>query len=299
MNNFADLEYKPFFLLPSLKDRYYEVIESGIEHLANKKICIVGIVRDVGVRLETAVTDLERLFKKASNDVAFFIYENDSIDDDTKIKLKELKNKIHNFDYLSETKKMQKFGSVKSKERTDNLAVCRNICLDYVKKNYSEYDYTIVIDLDYYYYDMDGLLHSFGLLHQNPEIDGMAGVSYEIKHQKYKDPNPENSSGFISLPYLWNYDSWAFRLNIWEDLQLYYKAYHRDPMTWFGLWQPPIGSDIVSVYSAFGGSCIYKTNEFIKGRYSGGDCEHVNFHKSLEEHNFSLYLNPSQFMVFK
>ena len=125
----------------------------------------------------------------------------------------------------------------------------------------------------------------------------MAGIAYEIKYQKYKDPS--DKSGYISVPYLWNYDSWAFRFNLWDDTQLYYKAYFRDPMTWFGLWQPPIGSDIIPVYSAFGGSCIYRTPKYIKGNYEGPDCEHVNFHKSMLDYNFALYMNPSQFMVFK
>ena len=70
-------------------------------------------------------------------------------------------------------------------------------------------------------------------------------------------------------------------------------------MFWFTFYIIPVGTNPHKVLSAFGGSCVYKTKDYLLGKYSGGDCEHVNFHKSIKEKNpdFNLYVNPSQVFI--
>jgi hypothetical protein len=75
-----------------------------------------------------------------------------------------------------------------------------------------------------------------------------------------------------------------------------------DPMFWFGCWIMPTGSSPITVNSAFGGSCIYRSNIYFEANYDFMDCEHVCFHYNLyssKNINFRLILNPSQQMVFK
>jgi hypothetical protein len=64
---------------------------------------------------------------------------------------------------------------------------------------------------------------------------------------------------------------------------------------WKHQWIPPCGSPPIPVRSAFGGLTIYRTAQYLSGKYDGADCEHVTFHKSIADHyGDGLYLNPSQ-----
>lgn len=271
------------FLLPEFVDDYHKTIEEGKIYLKRKKIIVTGLTRNNEKKLEKNIREIQNL----NDNIRFFIYENDS-SDKTKSLLKKLKKDNPNFNYLSEELRLKSFGQVKDVERTNNLALHRNKCLKHIKRYHKNTDYTIVIDLDFDSISLNGIYHSFGRLSKNENIDAIAGFSYEVKTNK------------SNQKILWNYDSWAFRLNWWEDLQKYGYIDGRDPMYWFGVFQPPVGSDLMPVNSAFGGCCIYKTNIFTQGNYTGEDCEHVTFHKFLKNKlsKFELFANPSQLMVF-
>jgi hypothetical protein len=277
-----------FMIYPEFQQSYKDVCESGKEYLSGKNIAITGIIRNIDDCLKKNIQELEQL-EQLGVTLKYFIYENDS-SDNTKNILSELNCKNSNFAFLSENLSLPRFGSVKNLERTTNLAKHRNKCLDYIKKHYSDSDFTIVIDLDFQSISLSGILHSFGIYSKYYSfVDGIAGNSFQIK--KDDSSNKQN---------LWNYDSWAYRGNWWDDLYTHSDYYTFDPMLWFGLWQPPIGSHPLPVNSAFGGCCIYKTQKYILGKYEGYDCEHVCFHKYLfNNHDFKLYLNPAQVMLFK
>jgi hypothetical protein len=147
------------------------------------------------------------------------------------------------------------------------------------------------MDMDFIDISNTGFFNSFGWLKEYPNIDAMSGNSFEIK-------DIFNTSELT----LWNYDSWAFRGSWWDDLQgkkltEHYNNYNR--MLWFGLWILPVGSRPISVNSAFGGMCIYKTKHYTSGQYASYDCEHVTFHYDISNKNpgFALCLNPSQVML--
>ena len=65
-------------------------------------------------------------------------------------------------------------------------------------------------------------------------------------------------------------------------------------MVWFHLWHPPVGSPPVRFNSAFGQLAVYRAGHYMAGKYDGGDCEHVAFHKSL---GGDFFLNPSMRVV--
>ena len=282
-----------FTILPEFEKQYQQYVELGKEYIADKKIIIVGLVRNLQDDLYDNILSIEHLSKHCPN-THYFIYENDSIDNTPEL-LKYVKQKISNFDYRSDILQLKAFSHIqtklelKSTERTNNLAQHRNLCLDYIRDSKDNYDFVIVMDIDFKQFNLDGIFNSFGWLSQD-YADAIVGNSFELK-KVFEHTN--NTS-------LWNYDCWAYRGSWWEDLQKYSHAYHYDPMMWFGFWQPPVGSHPIKVNSAFGGTGIYKTKDITSVQYEGYDCEHVCLHKNLytKYPNFRLCINPAQIMIF-
>jgi hypothetical protein len=274
-----------FVIYPEFQDSYIHICDIGEKYIANKKIVVTGICRNVGHCLEQNIIELNSLTKYGAN-IEYFIYENDSTDNTKDILSKLGSNERFNF--TSQDLSLPHFGSLKSLERTSNLAKHRNRCLEYIKQYHNNTDFVIVVDLDFSKISINGILHSFGIFSQNYLfVDAIAGNSFEIK--KHNDGQQN----------IWNYDCWAYRGNWWDDLYKHTEYNMFDPMLWFGLWHPLIGSPPPQVNSAFGGCCIYKTQKYILGKYEGYDCEHVCFHKYLSKnHGLNLFLNPAQIMLF-
>jgi hypothetical protein len=202
-----------------------------------------------------------------------FVFENDSADD-TKEQLKGLKSS--NIEILSRDDN-SKYLTDNSFERTNNLSKYRNECLNWVKNNYSHFDYTIVLDLDADLgFSIDGIYNSISWLSKNSDAGGMGSYSLYLK---------ANSNIEFA-----HYDSFAVRLNNWEKI-----VSGKDVNNvWFRNLHPFVGSDPIKMYSCFGGLAVYKTKAFISGLYDASlGCEHVFFHKSLSENGFKMYLNPS------
>lgn len=266
-----------FRLAKELEEDYFTRVEIGKEISKNIDVGILSLTRNSSNTLEKNIERVCSLgFSKS-----FYIYENDSTDGTQDILEKLKKNPEIDFNYRSEILNRRQYGATRHPDRTVRLAEYRNDCLEYARENFSQKDYILVIDLDFSFYSLAGVYHTLSFL-EDTHIDAMAGFSFEPK--KIQDKIV-----------LWNYDSWAFRLNAWTNWYDYC-----DIAAWFGFWTPMQGSKPIRVNSAFGGSCIYKTQKFLNGIYAGEDCEHVNFHKSLNENNekFLLYANPSQAMCF-
>jgi hypothetical protein len=256
---------------------YQDKIITGINEAKRKNIIFTGICRNVEKNIQTILNffnQTENLF----NTVDYFFYENDSTDS-TKDILKEWSNNQNNKIILSETINSNFHTEGIHQDRMKNLSDARNKYLNFVKIAQKPYDYVIVADMDLRYISIDGFFNSVGWL-EDPNIDGIAGFSFVCK--KFLDT--EN----IENIYILNYDYWAFRQNYWSfDVHI---------EKWFNNYIPMIGSDPYMVNSAFGGMCIYKYSDFIKGKYDYHDCEHVMFHKNihLKNPNFNLFVNPSQ-----
>ena len=112
----------------------------------------------------------------------------------------------------------------------------------------------------------------------------------------------DNAGGMGSYSLLLNannfahYDSFAVRLNDWKPSE---ELDHNN--IWFRNWHPIVGSEPVRFNSCFGGLAVYKTEAFLCGRYNGElGSEHVEFHQSIQENGWGMYLNPSSrfFSVF-
>ena len=273
-------------ILGEFETQYNKMIEAGKELAKDSTVAIVSISRNssdsVGRCLKQLSDDIQPLFKK----VYFYTYENDSEDNTLDI-LNEWAADKDNATIESEIRGAPYLPLCTSTARTENMAYARNKCQDYVRSIEDKVDYVIVIDTDYMDFSVDGLVNSLGWLKSNKSVDAVAGFSFLYKYVHFTDGI--RSKNLM----LTNYDSWAYRINHFADVQ------PMGLMYWFQWWMPLPGSPPIKVNSAFGGCCIYKTDKYLSGKYNGSNCEHVTFHGDIfvnNEGKFNLFCNPSMVM---
>jgi hypothetical protein len=269
-------------ILPEFQGLYLHHNTNGYNVSQTKTVAIIGLCRNLEHCLFQNLSKLENI-ASGFKDYQFFIYENDSEDNTVQI-LKQWENSKHQF--KSEQLNVPKFNQSTTKQRIEVMAYGRNKCLEYVRNNLSNYDFVWVVDLDFINISVEGIYNTISWLEQTPHAYGVAGFSYHNRVQ----PLPE---GLVTKhKMLTNYDSWAYRHTNWTD------TYSLGLLYWFWWWIPLVGSPPFSVNSAFGGSSIYRTTQFLLGHYDTVDCEHVTFHHSIaQQSRHSLLVNPSQIMI--
>jgi hypothetical protein len=255
----------------SFKNVYDTKIQTGKTIASRSKIVVVAIARDCEKQLQNSIDRISSLETKQTN---FFVYENDSTDSTRDI-LK--KNEIESVCESLNTEDIRD----RSFARTHRLAEYRNKYIDWVRDNHGDSDYVIVLDLDADLgFSVDGIYNSIGWLNHIDNAGGMGSYSLLLNANNYA-----------------HYDSFAVRLNDWKPSE---ELDHNNQ--WFRAWHPVVGSDPVAMYSCFGGLAVYKAKAFLSGKYGGNlGSEHVEFHKSLKENGWDMYLNPSSrfFSVFE
>lgn len=258
------------------RDCYIENINLGKNICEKSKVVIISLARNCEKNLQKSI---DQIIKLKSQDFQFFIYENNSIDNTKDILIESAKKKSSitislNTDdtpYLTDD----------SRERTINLAGYRNTCLEWVKNNCANFNYTIVLDLDADLgFSVNGIYNSISWLNKIPKSSGMGSYSLYLNNKNF-----------------FHYDSFAFRLRDWNE-----STKNRQREKCFHQFHPKIGFPPVELNSCFGGLSVYKTEIFVNGKYDGSiGCEHVLFHKSLKKNGYNMYLNPSSifFAVMK
>lgn len=257
--------------------RYWEVATRGREIASGLDVTFLGLVRNSMPWIQFNAQRLAKLGQHFATWRAF-IYENDS-DDGTDVFLRQWSQDDNRVTALCEKHDRPQLSSEKSKRRTDALAEYRQRCLEWAKERAPaniDRHRVIVIDFDAWGgWSDSGVLNGIGHLDGLPMVAGLASLS------TVELPLPDLPTGKLQI----HYDSWAFRLNHWEE----------HDMGWFPHWYPPVGSDPVPCNSAFGGMAIYRPEHFFGATYSGGDCEHVLAHRSIfEATGARMALNPSQ-----
>ena len=171
--------------------------------------------------------------------------------------------------------------------RTRALAEYRTACQEWVQQHTPDAQYVIVADFDAQGgFDVAGVFHGLAWLDAHPTAWGLASVS--LMQCNLQSVTPAGVVEQLGISWV-HYDAWALRLNHYGD------DYSTGSGGWKHQWIPPCGSPPIPVRSAFGGLTIYRTPQYLSGRYDGADCEHVTFHRSIAEHyGDGLYLNPSQ-----
>lgn len=261
-----------------------ELIENQTHHEAsaflnakNSKVVICGTARNVAEHVEDSVKSLMDAFFGFS-ELRIVICESFSTDR-TLDSLEKLRKKYPQLTYFSD-------GIISKTEnrRTVRIASARNELLRYVDKNYKEFDFVAMVDLDGVNRDLTSKnIHSIF---------------------RYKSWD----AAFANQP-LRYYDIWALRAKGWcegdcwkeyqELLQIFPKREAKRIAVTSKMKSIPRNAQPIPVESAFGGLAIYRTEAFLDGEYIGEDvegneiCEHVYFHKILLEKGHRLFIMPT------
>lgn len=251
------------------KSVYYENINLGKDICRNSKVAVVSLARNCEKNLQKSIDIIKQLESKT---IFFFIYENNSTDQTKKILEDNQSDQIAVSLNTDGTPYLQN----RSRERTINLANYRNICLEWVKQNCSDFDYVLVLDVDADEgFSIDGIYNSISWLNKIETSAAMGSYSLIL--------NATNNK-------LFHYDAFASRINDWAESSVFAS----DAEKQFVNYHPDVGAAPIPFYSCFGGLATYKTKCFIGGNYDGSmGCEHVWFHKSIRDKGYEMYLNPS------
>ena len=254
--------HDPEVLLPP-DDEFAEAYASAVQHgrdlAASKTVAFVAICRNAMPWLPRTLELIEQTGEMFGSWSAF-IYENDSTDD-TKQMLASWADGERRHASLNDNGRPH-LNFTTAPVRTHSLAEYRTACQQFVANGETP-DYVIAFDTDPWGgFSVDGVANSVAQMDYDDTLYGLASYSWA-------EWGPPITTQNVVV----HYDAFAARLNHWRQ---------RD-QNWFHFWHPPVGSDPVEFRSAFGQLAIYRGYRYLQGRYSGEDCEHVCFHRSIEE----------------
>jgi hypothetical protein len=269
-----------------------EYIE-GKEKMKNSSLSICSIVRDCGMNLKNNIPRIE-LLRTLFKDSEVIVFENDSKDNTLEV-LRNWERSSSKINIFSEvfnsstipTDSVEHGNRYFSKYRIGKMVTFRNKYLHFLNNNGINRDYVIIIDLDISNFDIDGIIHSFGM--QTPwDCISANGISL--------------SSRFVKQ----YHDSYALiehgRLN---DVQTEQSIrVNRIRYSAMKTGQGPLAVD-----SAFGGLAVYKWNSIKDLYYSCLDnnddrvqckSEHVGLHKMMKDKgHFNIYINPAMKVKYR
>jgi hypothetical protein len=162
---------------------------------------------------------------------------------------------------------------VRSGQRGAEMAYYRNRCRELALGCNERFDLFLVIDPDVRGVSHEGVLHSFSYW---GEFDAMFsnGLFHRMSHGQCR---------------ALEYDAWAWRQGTWAPRSSGDVNNRRIRR----------GGPLIPVLSAFGGLGLYTAQAFCSAEYSGGDCEHVPFHRAMHEHGYvRRFVNPSQIVLY-
>lgn len=252
------------------EDLYREMVSRGRAIAADSKVAVVGIARNCANNLRNTILLLSEL-GACFDWPRGFIYENDSEDDTQKVLFRDRPAWLTATSDVRDRPYLTGF----ERDRTIALAEYRNICRQWVEDTTADADFVVVIDLDADGgFSVDGVLNSLAWLEKYHDAAGMGSFSLLRITEDGKD-------------HFAHYDAWAARLNWWSDRRSVIG------LGWFHQLFPAVGGPPIRMNSCFGGLAVYRAAAYLAGRYAGGDCEHVLFHRSIAEATgLSMYLNP-------
>ena len=249
-----------------------------------KTIAVISLWRDSQSYIYTSLKQLTAQEKHLGSDYRFFysFYENDSVDDTSKILKKWLNNREGIL--LTENLNHPKWQSVPSRSRTKSMADYRNACLSYLRNK--SYDYVFVVDSDINYHN-DLFSSMINLIDRNSTY----GMITPNTQQNVSDRFDSHKSTSY-------YDSWALK-DIQDNQGLTF-AYNpfimiSDRYKWDD-YLP------VSVNSAFGGIALVRGDLLKEEKiiWNGNlGCEHWYFCQKIREMDYLIIVHPLLFAEVK
>jgi hypothetical protein len=266
----------PEHAFPPRADRaedYFAACRRGYAAMAETRLAIAGLARNVGSVLPLTIRRLENL-ARCFADVRIVVYENDSTDN-TQLLLGRWARSNRLVNVISEARADPVNPATRCLDRAGRMAVYRRRCQQEVLERAGFAEMVMLIDFDIQGgFSIDGIASSFG----QPGWD-FVGSNGLICRRKG-----------LRMNALRQYDTWALRFDAGLTPLSTAAAggivYER-------------GSDLVPVTSCFGGLGIYTREAYAAGRYGGDDLEHASFHRSLLARGHDrLFLNPSQLVIY-
>jgi hypothetical protein len=259
--------HRPDVLLPpdpEFAADYATAVARGRSIAADSSVAFVAICRNAMPWLPETLLLVEETGRMFRSWIAY-VHENDSTDGTQEV-LRAWQDGDRRHASINEFGRPHLCGE-KTATRTAALAEYRTACQAFVAGG-PRVDFVVVFDTDAWGgWSVDGVATSIAALESRP--DAIAMASYSWCELELADGR--------AVPA--HYDAWACRWNWWGERD------HR----WFHHWHPPVGSPPVPMNSAFGQLAVYARAPYLRGRYAGGDCEHVTFHRSVAGR---VYLNP-------
>ncbi len=259
--------------LPSRAEEYFTACRRGYEVMADARVAITGLARDVGRILPLTIRRIENLAQLFA-DSQVVVFENDS-QDDTALLLRRWAGRNRRVDVTSERLDDPVNPATRCLDRAGRMAVYRQRCQERVLELCPDFDAVIIVDFDVHGgFSLDGIASSFGW----PEWDFVGANGLICRRHG------------LAMNALRQYDTWAIRFD--SDLTPLSSA------TAGGLVYER-GAPLVPVTCCFGGLGIYTMAAYRQGRYDGTDLEHATFHRTLIAAGHDrLFLNPSQLVIY-
>jgi hypothetical protein len=253
------------------------------------KCCICGTVRNCGRYLDKVFQNIE-LIGSAFEDYVIIIYYDQS-DDDTLQKLKDYRRNHTKLYYYVNTSPMLPY-------RTHRIAKGRNFCLNKIRKQFSDFNYFIMMDMD----DKAHYNINLNLLQATLSRNDWDGISFQ---------HPE---GY--------YDSWALSKRPFVISCHHFKDAGKGQRYITNIINKTPKHKLIPCLSAFNGFAIYRRDKFINCRYDGTfrldyfpskcvhenlrysgkinftqnkeDCEHRSFHfESVFKNKARIRISPN------
>ena len=257
-------------------------------------ILLVGTISNVDSTIERELKVILRALGSFKN-IEIFLVESDSSDNTLEV-LRKIQKKDSRLTFISKGHLRQHFPN-----RIERIAYCRNVYVEFIKKNLQEYhwQYVAVADLDgmnkrlrrkaidscfktdikwdgimanqkYGYYDIYALRAEKWV-----ETDCFS----ELQKLKNSSPQPKVYQNSIV--------NFIINFNHFDNL--------RDIAIFSKMRVIPRTNAPIKVESAFGGFAIYKSSVFLKSDYESlnyKESEHVEFHRKLIKIGFNFFIKP-------
>lgn len=248
-------------------------LAKGADEMKKHKIIIAGITRNNAPDLPIMIKTIEHIGGFFA-DYRVVLFENDS-NDGTKEKLSAWKVRNSKVEVLSENYNIEKRPSIKF------LADARNKYIKAIQGlQYVDFDMVLMIDMDMSFgVDVRGIQDSFAKI----EIwDGICSNGIFKNTGEMFDAFAFRNQEFpLQFPN-------AVYATVNDTLSRIQKVY-------------PAGSNLVPVYSCFGGMAIYKKSAILNCEYDSinEDCEHVAFHQcAINKNRMRMFMNPNQMIRY-
>lgn len=245
--------------------------------MIENKVLICGVVRNCGRHLERHVQNLSEIFSSLC-EFDWYVIESDSSDSTVDI-LHCIAKENPRFAYRS-------MGHLRSKieSRTERIAHCRNVYLEYFRATPGKYSHLVVVDLD----DVNKGLNKYkvsralNLAHDISILACQKGPYYDIWALRHPTIAPEDCYGQFNNLMKFGYSAAsAHYISILSKMRRFDKR-----------------TDLLEVESAFGGfgiypaRCISESSQYV-GKADGEDvCEHVSFSKSIRISGYKIFIDP-------